>query len=148
MNYINEAMEYLTSYKDLKIAIENLNEKEIKLNERLYGLRSGNFNGMPKGKSVEADDILVNTIFQLDQTRKFIKETEDKIKEIDDVLKNLKENDDTEEYEKLLRLWYIEDWTKIAMTEEFNCSDRQLYRIRAKAIRKLAIQLFGIKVIA
>lgn len=148
MNYINEAMEYLTSYKDLKIAVENLKEKETKLSENLHSLKPINLNGMPKGKSVEVDDVLVNTIFQLDQTKKFIKETEDKIREIDLVLENLKSNDATEEYEKLLRLWYIEEWTKIAMTKEFNCSDRQLYRIRAKAIRKLAIQLFGIKVIA
>ncbi|KEH99959.1 DUF1492 domain-containing protein [Clostridium botulinum] len=148
MNYINEAIEYLTSYNDLKIALKNLKNKELLLKENLEEIKSVSLDGMPKSNMIDPDDRIINIIFKLDQTRNYIKETENKIKEIDNIFKNFKENELTKEYGKILRLWYIEQWSKIRIAMEFNCSERQLYRIRSKAIRKLAIQLFGIKVIA
>ncbi|KEH98252.1 DUF1492 domain-containing protein [Clostridium massiliodielmoense] len=147
MNYINEAIEYLTSYNDLKIAIKNLKSKENLLKENLEDIKSMSLDGMPKASKVEPDDRIVNIIFKLDQIRNYIKETEGKTKDIDNVLENFRKNDGGEEYEKILRFWYIEEWSKVRMAQEFNCSERQLYRMRSKAIRKLAIQLFGIKVI-
>lgn len=147
MDYINEAVEYLINYKDLKMAFENLKDKEERLRFDLENLRAVNYDGMPKGNSVVSDDVLVNTIFKLQQTRVQFKETEDKIEKIDNVLKNLNQNESSKNYEEILRLWFIEEWPKQKMTLKFNCSERQLYRLKAKAIRKLAIQLFGINVI-
>lgn len=148
MNYIKEAEDYLRNYNDLLSAVDNL-EKEIEeINEELACIKSMDYSGMPHGSgSVLPDDRLVNKLYRKQKAEKELKSTQNAIKRIDEVLEGLSVGEGNEKHEKILRLFYLEGARGQALEEVLECSERHAYRLKGIAIRRLAVQLFGIKVI-
>lgn len=143
MNYVREAIEYLRNYGDLKIAQENLEDKLHELNGSLEGYKEVNNSGMPGGGSAGApDDKVCNLIFIRDRTTESLIETNNTIMKIDYILSKL-----GEEERKIIISSYAEEKSDLLIAEELNISRRTFYRYRGEAIRKLAVQLFGIQVI-
>jgi RNA polymerase sigma factor (sigma-70 family) len=143
MNYIREAIDYLRNYQDLKIAAENLEDKINELNGSLEGYKEINNSGMPGGGGSSApDDAICNLIFQRDKSIENLDDTNKAIVKIENALSKL-----SEEEKKILIKSYSQEMTDTQISDELNISRRTFYRYRSEAIRKLAVQLFGIQVI-
>lgn len=139
MNYFKEAEKNLSNRKNLGKALRNLYKRQNRL------LSSG----APKpptaidpAKPYVSGGMVNDTMtdcLDLVEVQKEIAITKAKIKEIDDVIKQL-----PEESKKILSLWYIEEKDKDDMCEIFHCATRQtLYDKRNKAIGEFAVLSFG-----
>ncbi|MBU3171368.1 DUF1492 domain-containing protein [Clostridium estertheticum] len=144
MNYIEEAEEYLTNYDNLKISLENLRMDVIELDETFKSIKAINYSGMPHGAGAgEPSDAILNKMFQRDQKKVMYDETLNVITRMEKIFDNLQEAD-----MKILRLWYIDGYRCEQLIKDLNCSESTIFRNKRKAIRVLAIQLFGLKGIA
>lgn len=142
MNYIREAIEYLKNYQNLKIAAENLRDRLHELNEALEGYKGVNNSGMPHGSSGAPDDTVCNLIFQRDRTEEYYVKTVEAINKIENTLNKLEP-----ESNKVLNLCYVMDLPEYEIIKGLNVSRATYHRQRSRAIKELAIQLFGISVI-
>lgn len=144
MDYIREAEKYLYHYRDLEKSLE-WQEKEI--NKLMWqgaprDISAVYLDGMPKGS---IHDETINTLFKLNMYVGMKKETEEEISKIDEILKDIGSEQGCENYEKVLRMWYIEGKSKEEIAQALNYNSRtSIYEIRNQAIRKFAIRLFGI----
>lgn len=139
MNYFKEAENVLRHRKKLNKSLENLKHRRA----RLLG------SGLPRGvggmdyASPSVDGGMVSNTMQdcleLVQTQKDISGTEAKIKEVDDVLKQLSDDD-----RKILMMWYVEDKHKDEICLEFHYANRQsVYDRKNKAVIEFAVLYFG-----
>ena len=148
MNYIKEAEDYLRNYNDLLSAIDNLTREISEINEDLVCIKNIDYSGMPHGSGVGLpDDKLVNKLFRKQKAEEELESTRNAVKRIDKVLEGLSNGDGNEKHQQVLRLFYIEGVRGQALEDALECSERHVYRLKGRAIRRLAIQLFGIKVI-
>lgn len=142
MDYIKEAEGYLKSYRDLKQSIA-LIESEIEyLDEELTGAKAIDYSGMPSGGAVLPDDKVVNLLYQKQVKQKALEATRLKVKHIEAIFENLGSKD-----EEILKACYLEHLRGIELEGRFRLSERQVYNLRKIAIKRFAIQLFGIKVV-
>jgi len=142
VNYIREAIDYLRNYQNVIIAETNLKDKLRELNGSLEGYKGIKYDDLPSGSAVSPDDRVCNLIFSRDKTKENIKENSDVRKKMDVVLKNLEE-----EKKQLLILAYATDKSEDDILKELNISRATYHRQKGRAIRELAVQLFGIAVI-
>lgn len=147
MDYIREAIEYLKSYNDLVKARDNLSIeiRELRANT---GEKSVNLDGMPHGSNGSGlSDYVVNNLYKLQIAERNYKETIRCMARIDRILEELNEGKRNEMHGQLLRMWFIENRSKELIAETLNISVRHIFRMKNIAIRRLAIQLYGIRVI-
>jgi len=146
MDYIKEAENRLRNYNDLVDSVDNLKQELYELNAELTNVKDINYSGMPHGSGgLLPDDRLVNKLYRKQKAIEELKKTLKAIKRMDNVLKNLSNGEGNEKHEKVLRLFYIEGARGHALEEALDCSERHCYRLKGIAIRRLAVQLFGIK---
>ncbi|QAT40853.1 DUF1492 domain-containing protein [Clostridium sp. JN-9] len=146
MDYVKEAENYLRSYNDLTSSVDNLKREISEINAELACIKNTDYSGMPHGSGSRLpDDILVNKLYRKQKAIEELKKTSRAINRIDYVLKKLSEGEGNEKHEKVLRLFYIEGARGQALEEALECSERHCYRLKGIAIRRLAVQLFGIK---
>jgi DNA-directed RNA polymerase specialized sigma subunit len=147
MDYVREAIEYLKSYNDLEKAKDNLSVTIREL-RAITGVKTVNLDGMPPGGSGAGfDDVMINNMYKLQVAEKNLKDTIRDMKRIESILEDLNQGVDNELHGKLLRLWFIENYTKEKIAEILDVSVRHVFRMKNIAIRRLAIQLHGINVI-
>lgn len=152
MDYIREAVEYLKSYRDMKISLDNLKDEIRELKLEIPGDTAISFSDMPGGSGPNLpDDSIINKMCRLEKAKGEYFATKKKLEKMDGIIGGLSSKGD-KCYEKILRLWYIDnndkgkpDVEKIA--KELNYTERHVYRIKGIALRKFAIQLHGVKVI-
>ena len=113
------------------------------LEEELKSVKGMNYDDMPCAKQIEPDDALINKLFILDQKKEMYNTTYDKIKRIEGIIEKLN-NDER----KIITSWYLKGMRCNELMRDLNYSESTIFRIKAKAIRTLAIQLFGIRAIA
>ena len=143
MDYIKEAEGYLRSYPDLTESITNIEMELDFLEEEITGAKAIDYSGMPSGGgSALPDDRIVNLLYKKQVKQKALESTTAKIKHIECIFKKIGEKD-----EKLLKAFYVEGLRGMALEEKFNVSDRQVYNLKKIAIKRFAIQLFGIKAV-
>lgn len=148
MDYLREAIEHLRSYNDLNFALQNLSREINDLRATMPDVKAIEITGMPSGGgSGTVDDILINKVYRLQMAQKEYRATFKAVKKIDQVLNDISK-DDSEKYGQLLRMWFIQHRSKDEIADELTYSERQLYRIKDIALKKFAIQYFGIDVIA
>lgn len=139
MNYFKEAEHVLSSRKNLDRSLLNLYRRKERLVDS--GAPQG-LTGLDPAKPYVTGGAVNDTMtdcLDLMEINKEIKVTEAKIKEIDDVIGQLKEDS-----KKVLTLWYIDLRTKEEMLGEFHVSSfSTLYDSRNKAIGAFAILYFG-----
>jgi hypothetical protein len=146
MDYIKEAENYLRNYNDLVDSVDNLKNEIYEINADLTSIKNIDYSGMPHGSGgALPDDKLINKLYRKQKAEEELKKTLIAINRIDCVLKKLSEGEDNKKYEKILRLYYIEGARGQALEEALECSERHCYRLKGIAIRRLAVQLFGIK---
>lgn len=142
MNYIREASEYLKNYRNLKIAHENLVDEVTKLKADLSGYKAINYSDMPHGTSIVPDDTICNLMFRFDKTKEQLAENKKALARIEKSLSQL-----TDEERKVLEAYYVDELSDVEAAQKLHMSRATFYRVKGKAIRTLAVQLFGIKVI-
>lgn len=148
MNYIHEAVEELEEYNRLKCSLANLAEEIRDIKSTMPDVKAVVIDDMPHGSGPSSpDDAIVNKLYVIQKKQKEYANTKRRIERIDRILENISKEKGCEKYGKLLRLWYIEKWDKEDIATELICTERNIYYLRGKAIRKFAIELNGIDVI-
>jgi hypothetical protein len=145
LNYIREAENYLYYYRDMKKSLDQLEKQINKLISKAgpHDLKAMTFD--QTGIRHSQQDEAINILFQLQKLIENREKTEEKLKKIDELLDSISQDEGCELYGTVLRKWYIERIPKEEIAEEIGYSSRtSIYTIRARAIRKLAVRLFGI----
>lgn len=146
MNYIREAENYLYHYADMKKSLDRLEKQisELVAKAGPQDIKAMVFEETGIHQHSQHDDA-INILYKLQTLIENRKRTEEKLKEIDELLDAISQDEGSEFYGTVLRKWYIEQVPKENIADEIGYSSRtSIYTIRARAIRKLAIQLFGI----
>jgi hypothetical protein len=146
MDYVKEAENYLRNYNDLMDSVYNLKREISEIEEDLLCIKNIDYSGMPHGSGSQLpDDNTVNMLYRKIKAEEELKKTLRTINRIDSVLKNLSEGEGNEKHAKALKLFYIHGVRGQGLEDSLECSERHCYRIKGLAIRRLAVQLFGIK---
>lgn len=158
MDYIKEAIEYLRHYNDLKISLESLKYEVMQIDAEVKSIKAIDYSGQPHGSGGKSpDDLLVNRVYRKQKAIQEIKLTKIKLAKLNEALNGLSDGEDNYLQEELVRWFYI-DHKKLSQIKkkleqknvEHNfkdkeLSDRQIYKIRDKGIKRMAIRFFGIK---
>ncbi len=139
MNYFKAAEEILRSVNSLKRALKNLNLRRSKLIEQNRPSEPGRIDySKPFIDTGFVNDTL-NELLEVSECTRSISETENKIKEIEDILEQLESDHNT-----ILKLWYIERKSKESiMSEMYIESMTTVYNLRNKAVGEFALLYFG-----
>lgn len=141
MNYISEIIIIIKNYNNLKIAQENLKDKLRDINTKLEGYKSINY-GNIHGSGAGANDKILNLLFEKNKTLEAYKENKITLNKLNKIFSGLSQD----EKEVLLHA-YIEDKTDTEIAKELDISRKTLNDKKRKAIKKLAVQYWGIKAI-
>ena len=145
MDYIREAIEFLTNYDNFTTAIINLEMEiaEIKEELKVGQMKAIEYTDMPTGSSSQLPgDKLVNKMYSLQVKESEYALTKKTPKKMNKILSRLPKDD-----EKVLRSYYILGYREETLFKYIACSERNFYRIKNQAIRTFAIQLHGINVL-
>ncbi|WP_312202893.1 hypothetical protein [Anaerospora hongkongensis] len=145
MNYIQEAEKRLRHYRDLEKSLEQLDKDIARITKRsghsYLNAVAMDITGIRSGRQDEA----INILFELQTLSESKIETEEEIKEIAELLKEISREPDCSLYGKAVYAWYVERRPREAIAEEIGYSVRQTYNIRDQAIRRFAVRVLGIK---
>ncbi len=144
MNYIREAENVLRYYRDLYRSIEHMDREIARL------IRQA---GPSDIKAIVVDEQLgsgrhdetINILFQIQQLSENRAKTESELKKVEDILDDISRQAGCEKYGIVLKKWYVEGQPRHEIAKELGYTERHLYRIKSRAIRKFAVSLFGIE---
>lgn len=139
MNFINETINILKNYENIKKSKTNLEYKYKEIVEELRNIKALDMSGMPKSSITNADDKILNLVYQKETIRRLYNETSQKLSKIEKYLEGISE----EEKEILLKS-YTTDTTDTEIARDMEFSRQTLNEKRKKTIKKLAVQLWGI----
>lgn len=146
MNYIREAEKYLYYYHDLYKSLEQINREIYRLIGKAgpHDITAVNYEQVKTNPSPGQDET-INILFQIQKLLENREKTKQELEKIDELLQEISRDPGCELYGEILRKWYIEKMPKEEIAEKLGYSSRQsIYDLRAKAIRKFAVRLFGI----
>lgn len=143
MDYIKEAEVYLRSYKELKRSIPLIGNEIECLNEELVNVKTIDYSRMPNsGGTTSTDDRIVTLLYKKQLKQIELKLAKLKVKHIEVMLNNIDMSDG-----EILKAFYLDNVTIANLEELLNLSDRQIQNIKKRAIKRVAIHLFGVKVL-
>ncbi|TZE81991.1 hypothetical protein [Calorimonas adulescens] len=148
MNYIKEAENYLYYYADMHRSLERMEHEICKLVSQAgpRGIKSAVLD--ETGIKAGHQDETMNILFRLQILTENKEETKRELEKIDKILDEISRDPGCELYGLVLRKWYIEQRPKEEIAAEIGYSSRQsIYSLQAKAIRKFAVQFFGIRMV-
>lgn len=139
INYFDAAENTLRSRQTLETALKNLERRKERIIRRAAPSEYPAFDmSKPYTSTKDVNDALIECV-ELAEVIREIGATQDKITEIDSVLKQLDAAD-----AELLRLWYMERRSKEDIAEQVNYSSRtSIYDLRNKAVAAFALLYFG-----
>lgn len=145
MNCIREAENYLRYYRELKQSIRHADRMIAKLTWQGAPKGAGAVNmdvtGIRASKSVNT----LNQMYQLLKWQEMRERTQVEIDKVEESLSGICLDPGCERYRDVLVMWYIDKLDKEAIADCMGYSTRQsVYDIKAKAIRKFAVCLFGV----
>lgn len=147
MNYIKEAEDILKNHRKLKDSLKNLEKRKEHI---LYKSRPKELGAIDYSKpSIQKhsySDDTINQICEITQINNQIKETEADMQIVENILKQIKNEDSI--LEKFLTLKYIdkpkENLGKISRQLGYSeDSNHTIYDIKNKALREFTIRYFG-----
>lgn len=147
MDYMRETVEYLKNYSKLVDSIENLKDEIMELRVDIKSLSGVGYSDVPFGKGIcEPDDKIINKMVRLKKAEEEYKSTNRTIKRIEKAFDRFKK--ENLNYYKILKGYFIDQYTEEQLMKDFNYSDRHLRRLKQRALKAFAIEIYGIKVIA
>ena len=149
MNYIEEAEKYLRHYYDLNRSLQNMIRERAKLIGRSgpKGYPSQDFT-QPYTSEGSGQDDAYNILFKIQTLTENIDKTEKKLEEVDFILDGISKEPGCGLYGDILKKWYIEKVPREEIAEEARYCERNIYKIKDKAIRKFAVNLFGLDAVS
>lgn len=145
MNYIQEAEKRLRHYRDLEKSLEQMDKDIARIISRSspseLNAVAMDITGIRFGRQDEA----INILYELQMLSESKMDTEEEIKEIAELLKEISQEPGCSLYGKVLYAWYVKRMDKDNIAKEIGYSRRQLYNIKNEAIRKFAVCILGIK---
>lgn len=93
-------------------------------------------------------DDAYNLLFKIKVLTDKIQKTEKQLEDVERILKEISQDQGCELYGDILRKWYIDRVPREEIAEDTRYCKRNIYNIRDKAIRKLAINLFGLDAVS
>lgn len=147
MNYIKEAETLLWYYHDLHKSLENMQSKIGKLISSAGPRELTSVVLDETGVKSGRVDNTLNILYEIQVLTDGIKKTETELNNVNTILDELSKDPDCELFSKVLRMWYIERIPQDDIANELDYSRRSVFNIRSKAIRKLAVRLYGIDVL-
>lgn len=149
MNYFNgiaTAERLLKNYSALERSVQNLTER---INALVYRssprpLKSIDVEEMIKSGGKK--DTTLNLLFEIKALMDTREETREELSRIDRTLEAISKAPECKHYGPVLRSWYIDRMPKQDIAAEIGYSSRQsIYDIKNAALRKFAVELFGVK---
>lgn len=145
MNCIREAENYLRYYRELNQSLGHADRMIGKLVSQ----------GWPKDLTAVSMDVTgvradkpvntLNQMYQLQKWQEMREQTQEEIDRIEVSLQGICLDPGCDRYRDILFMWYVEKRDKEDIAESMGYSTRQsVYDIKAKAIRKFAVCLFGV----
>lgn len=141
MNYIKEAENELRHYNELVSAEANLKEELDFIEQELTNVKAINYEDVPGGSSVNGDDRLNNLLYKKQIKKDSHNVTKRKIDHIDNILKSMDKDGE------ILRRAYINNEMHIRIYTDLGLCERTFYDRKSLAVRKFAVQLFGLKAV-
>lgn len=148
MDYIEEAEKYLRHYHDLYRSLSNMRIKRAKLIGKAapQGYKESDYT-QPIVTGGGGQEDAYNLLFKIKVLTENITKTIEKLKEIDEILNGISQEPGCELYGDILKKWYIEKVPREEIALEANYCERNIYKIRDKAIQKFAVNLFGLNAV-
>lgn len=144
MDYIKEAENYLRHYKELKSSIKHAEHEIAKLK---WKSRPGEVSAVSNditGVTADHPGNTLNEMYQLQKWQEFRDGSLREIEHIESILDGISQTRETERYKDILDMWYVKQMDKVDIGVELDCSDRHVYRLKERALKKFAVGLFGI----
>lgn len=145
MNYIREAEQILYYYKDLYKSITNIDRQISRLvakagptNLTAIAVEEVKVSGGGQ------HDETINVLFELQRLVEEKNKTRKELEKLDHMLNGLGDASGCEHYEIVLREWYIEQTPRHEIALKIGYAERNVYKIKHRAIRKFAVRMFGI----
>lgn len=139
MNYFKAAEQVLSSVPTLKRALENLKRRKARLIESGAPRELGAIDySKPFTDSHYVSDTL-NELLELSECTRNIAETQRELNYIDGIIEQL-----SEEYKKIIVLWYIEKRSKESIMEAMYIESlTTVYNLRNRAVAEFALLYYG-----
>jgi len=145
MNCIREAENYLRYYRELHQSIEHADYMISKLVNKTapkeISAVSMDVTGVRAGKPCNT----LNQLYQLQMWQEMKDRTLVEIEKIDNILISISNDPECEKYKDVLSMWYVKKAIKEDIAYELGYSERNVYYLKEKAIRKFSVALFGIQ---
>jgi DNA-directed RNA polymerase specialized sigma subunit len=145
LNYYKATEKFLYNYNSLKASIENM-KQEIEEIEYL-GMSAINYDHEITGKTFVFHSITENEAIKVSEKKRIletrIKILENKLERIDRAVDALNDIE-----QKIIKLRYYEEWQWCQIAYEVRYSEKWCRELRRRAVRKVAIGLFGEEALA
>lgn len=140
MDYIYEAKEFLKNYRTYKRADENLRDKLGDLDTALEGYKPTDLSGMPGAAAENPDDRICNLIFERDKTKEAYEANRQLLEKAEKILQGM-----DKDLREILVMAYVDEMFETDIVKKLCLSRPTYFRIKGKAIRQLAREIWGIK---
>lgn len=149
MNYIKESEEVLKNHRKLYSALQTLNKRKTKLIYKTAPKIPGAISyDNPAIQHMDYSEDTINDICEIMDINRQIKETEEEMKIVNNILKEIKEDDEV--LEKFIQLKYIKEYKKSMgeIAQELGYSpesNKTIYNIKSRALKEFVVRYFGAK---
>lgn len=146
MDCFSEVDKLLRHYNDLVQSLDHMDRRIPQLVARAgpHGISAQDIEDSIKAAG--SQDETINIIFELDELTRARADTREEIARIEAVFAEIEKDHDCMFYVPILRAWYIDMIPKESIAKTIGYSSRvSIYTIKARAIRKFAVKLYGIK---
>lgn len=139
MNYFKAAEQVLSSVPTLKRALENLERRKERLIENGAPREPGAIDYSKPFTDSHYVSNTLNELLELSECTRNIAETQRELNYIDGIIAQL-----SEEYKKIIVLWYIEKRSKESIMEALYIESlTTVYNLRNKAVAEFALLYYG-----
>lgn len=139
MNYFKAAEQVLSSVPTLKRALENLERRKERLIESGAPREPGAIDYSKPFTDARYVSDTLNELLELSECTRNIAETQRELNYIDGIIAQL-----SEEYKKIIVLWYIEKRSKESIMEALYIESlTTVYNLRNRAVAEFALLYYG-----
>lgn len=139
MDYVKEAEKYLRYYANLKKSVAHAE----------YMIERLTYKSRPKEVCAVVNDVTgvaahcpgntLQEIYELQRWQEVCEKSAREVEHIETLLDGLEQKE-----RRILQMWYLERLDKFKIAIEMDCSERNVFYLKSKAVRNFAVNLFGI----
>lgn len=138
MNWKRHLCDELKNYNSKSKALDNIRERIIDLDLRMSTVKTSNSDGMPSGSGGHYEDAMISAIAEKNNLWRSYNIVQQDIKQINKGLSHLDETELT-----IIESLYFGKMPPEQLAQKLCMSISSIYEHRNKALRKIAIFLYG-----